>query len=63
MSVTIRAVLGGLLAVAVTACAGIGLGGGRAEEPPGVNDHFDLVAVDPANVSAGTWHEKVSNQR
>jgi len=34
-TVPIRAVLGGLLAVAVTACSGIGLGGGAEEPPPG----------------------------
>jgi Tol biopolymer transport system component len=32
---TVRVVLGGLLALAVTACSGIGPGGGRQEPPPG----------------------------
>ena len=35
MIVTMRTVLIGLLAVAVTACSGIGSGGGRQEPPPG----------------------------
>jgi Tol biopolymer transport system component len=35
LTVTMRAVLGGLLAVAVTACSGIPFGGGRQQPPPG----------------------------
>jgi hypothetical protein len=34
-TVTMRAVLSGLLAVAVSACSGIGIDGGRQEPPPG----------------------------
>jgi Tol biopolymer transport system component len=50
LTVTMRAVLGGLLAVAVTACSGIGLGGGRQGPPPGRN-----VEVPEGNLVGPVW--------
>jgi Tol biopolymer transport system component len=50
LTVTMRAVLGGLLAVAVTACSGIGLGGGRQEPPPGRQ-----VQTPEGNLTGTAW--------